>query len=203
MTIAIVTNWNDDGQSGFREIAELTIPNRQAYADRHGYAHHVFNFPGHYGKVSALLNCWRADWLWWLDLDAVITNPERRLDDVIEGARGNARPLCHAIATVDGNGFNSGSMLLRTSEEVRQMLQRIQSRKKTYDVPPWHDQNGFAYQLWSIADRVEIVAKNVLNSYPADWTPGDFVLHCPGIPNEHRRKILESALIRLGGLPVA
>jgi hypothetical protein len=185
---AIVSNWNGPG---FEDIAELTIPNRIEYARRHGYIERMHNFPDHYGKISALLENWKAAaWLWWLDVDAVITNPSIRLEDL-------AGEDSDVVVACDSHGINTGSILIRTTKSTRKILEAIRRLRSTYERGPWHDQNGFAYQLWTIADRVKVVPKRRLNSYPDDWRPGDFVLHCPGRSNPIRRKILERALIRL------
>lgn len=189
MTFSIVSNWKGPE---FEQLADLTIPNRSEYAIRQGYVGGLFKFPGHFGKIAALLEAWTSsEWLWWLDIDAIITNPVVRLEDLT--TEGDVVLSCDAI------GLNSGSMLLRTIPEVRVVLEAIWKLRKGYDVAPWHDQNGLAYQLWTIRERVLIVPKRALNSYPADWRPGDFVLHCPGIPNRARFKILEQRLRVLRG----
>jgi len=189
MTFAIVSNWNGPGD--FERLAELTIPNRRDYAAQHGYGEAVFNFPGHFGKISAILQSWdKADFIWWLDVDAIVTNPAVRLQDLA---------AADVVLSCDENGLNSGSMIFRTIPEVRAVLIEVLHRRKAYDVPPWHDQNGLAYQLWKIRERVRIVPKRSLNSYPNDWQIGDFVLHCPGIPNQDRLKILERHVKRMGG----
>ena len=100
------------------------------------------------------------------------------------------------VLSCDQNGLNSGSMLFRTIPEVRQLLVDMLDGRRFYDFPPWHDQNAFAYKLWKIHDRVRIVSKRRLNSYPHDWQRGDFVLHCPGFANHERIKIIERHLIR-------
>lgn len=187
MTFAIVSNWHS---AEFEQLANLTIPNRVSYAARQGYLGGSFNFPGHFGKIAALLEAWdSAEWLWWLDIDAIVTNPDIRLESLAE-----CEIVRDVILSADYNGLNSGSMLFRTIPEVRQVLEKIWKLRETYDVAPWHDQNGFAYQLWAISDRVHIVGKRLLNSYPGDWKPGDFVLHCPGLPNAVRIEILTQRL---------
>lgn len=192
MTFAIVSNWRDpDGQTDWKELAGLTLPNREAYCARHGYECRVENFAGHFGKIEAVLKNWTAaNWLWCLDVDAVITNPERRLDELTAGGG-------DVILTCDQNGLNSGSILFRTIHAVREILERILANRKSYDVAPWHEQNGFAYQLWMIRDRVRIVEKSAMNSYPSDWRPEHFVLHYPGIPNDVRAKMLRRQVARL------
>lgn len=188
MSFAIVSNWNGPE---FARLAEVTIHNRERYAALNGYADVSFRLPGHFGKIGALLEAWgAADWVWWLDVDAIITNPAVRLEDLTSEG--------DVVLSCDSMGLNSGSMLFRTIPEVRAILEEIWKLRPVYDVAPWHDQNGLAYQLWKIRERVRIIPKRLLNSYPEDWRPGDFVLHCPGFANAARLKILEQHVKRLG-----
>lgn len=190
MRFEIVSNWHDpDGKFGYEEIAKLTVPNIQAYAARHGYGYRACSHPGHFGKISALLESWDdADWLWWIDTDAIVTNRTIRLEDLAKHG--------DVVLTCDGNGINSGSMIFRTIPEVRRTLVEMLNNRSVFDFPPWHDQNAFAYKLWGISDRVRVIHKRRLNSYPSDWQRGDFVLHWPGMPNHERIKLIERHLIR-------
>lgn len=200
MSFAIVSNWHDSqlalklaedlGQVSFGKLARLVMPSRRQYALAHGYKSLEFRKAGHYGKLFALLQAWEAaDWLWWLDIDAIITRPELGLEGLaLEG---------DVIISCDSNGLNSGSMLLRTIPEVRRILREAVQLRGVFDVPPWHDQNALAYLLWKIRDRVRVVDQSRLNSYPADWTPESFVLHCPGMSNALRLDLLGRHLARL------
>lgn len=194
MTFCIVANWD----KAYSALGELTYPNRLAYAARHGYRVERTDHPTHWGKLAALLDAWRsADWLFWLDSDAVVTNPDISL---------NALVADHAdkevILSCDLIGLNSGSMLIRTAPRVRAVIERVLAHRAEYARSPWHDQTGLAYQLWTMADGVAVVPQRVLNSYPdygrnvpgEIWHPGDFVFHCPGLPWEERAALLAERL---------
>src|SRR5574343_2025112 len=152
MRISIVPNWHDAGQCWFSNLAKLTLPNRHEYAARHCYESRVFNYRGHYGKIWAILEAWEAaDWVWWLDIDAIVTRPELSLEPLI--SQGG-----DFIATCDENGFNSGSMLIRTIPDVRKILKASIEKRSVFDVAPWPDPNALTSLLWVIRDRVRIVA---------------------------------------------
>lgn len=199
--IAIVSNWFEPGALGFDRLASITMPNRRAYARRHGYLTGEFGFPGHYGKIEALLAAWNsADWLWWLDVDAIILRPEVRLQALTACAEVTGSDV---LFCCDDNGLNSGSMLLRTVPSVRRVLTDAIRLRLNFDRAPWHDQNAFAYLLWAIRERCQVVERSRLNSYPSDLTPESFVLHCPGMPNQQRFELLFAHLIRIGENPAS
>lgn len=98
MTFCVVTNWDE----AYLPVAAATAPRVAAYAKARKYASRVTHAPGHYGKVEALLAAWdAADWLFWLDADAVVTNPRVRLEYL-------ARPDADVVLTCDRIGLNTG-----------------------------------------------------------------------------------------------
>ncbi len=189
-TFTLVSNWD----KAYSAVGEFTYPARERYAERHGYECRRSDHPGHWGKVKALLDAWGgSDWLWWLDSDAAITNPEISLTSLVDRT-------AEVVITCDVTGLNSGSMLLKTTPRIRGVLEAMERRRPAYDRAPYHDQNGFAHLLWTIKDVVKIVPQRAMNSYPDSgrgiesevWQPGDFVLHCPAMTNEQRLAYLGS-----------
>jgi hypothetical protein len=201
--ILLVMNWDD----AFDEIATITAPNRIAYATSQGYRHGATHFPGAWGKLNAILHWWdHADWLFWLDMDALITTPTKRLEEYIEG-----HPESDVILTCDRNGLCSGSMLIRTVPHVRDILEDLLARRAQYDLPNGCcEQTGLAYLFWKIADRVTALPKRQLDPYPSEhfpevpepdgWHPGDFAIHVPALPTQKRIEILRHTLDRVGTL---
>jgi hypothetical protein len=191
MTFAVVTNWD----AGYAAVAAVTAPRVAAYAKARRYAAAVTHAPGHYGKVEALLAAWgAADWLFWLDADAVVTNPKIDLAYL-------ARPDADFVLTCDRVGLNTGAVLVRCCAAARTVLDGLIACRPEFDHPPLHDQNGFAHALWKCKERVAILPQRAMNSYPdhplverdAVWRPGDFVLHCPGLPPEEKVRYLEAS----------
>lgn len=101
------------------------------------------------------------------------------------------------VVAVDGYGINFGSVLIKNSSFVRQVLDVMWSKRRDFKVPglaALNEQAVFVYlctldSTWRarMADRVAIVSQKVLNSY--SWTknnthykyqPGDFAIHFAG-----------------------
>lgn len=195
MSFALVSNWD----MAYREVGELTAPNRAAYAETRGYDYVRSSYAGHWGKVEALLAAWdSAEWLWWLDADAVVTNQYYHLEQIVD----LVVPQTQVIVTCDVMGLNSGSMMFRTTPRARACLERMRAYCACYGDKPLFDQVAFAHQLWTIADFVKVVPQRVMNSYPdygrnvpAElWQPGDFVFHCPGLTTAARLRLLAEKL---------
>lgn len=191
MTFAVVTNWDRE----YAAVGEVTAPRVAAYAEARKYAHQVTHHRGHFGKVEALLEAWTAaDWLFWLDADAVVTNPKIDLTYL-------ARPDADFVLTCDRIGLNTGAMLVRTVPAAFDVLWTLLDQRAEFDHPPLHDQNGFAHALWRCKERVALLPQRAMNSYPdhprvepaAVWRPGDFVLHCPGLTREEKVRYLEAS----------
>ncbi|WP_397570673.1 glycosyltransferase family 9 protein [Schlesneria sp. T3-172] len=187
--ITLVTNWDD----AYNPIASIVMPNRVAYAARHGYQIIEKHYEGAWGKLNALLDAWdSADWLWWLDMDACITDSATRLESLIDLE-------ADVVLTCDRNGLSSGAMLIRTVPAVREILEDLLLRRHEFDWPNglW-EQNGLMWLLWKIKDRVKMLPQSAMNSYAGEecpagshaWQPGDFVIHCAGLSNEQRIRIL-------------
>lgn len=167
------------------KLAGITIPNRKQYAERHGYSFVQMHHAGFFGKIDAILESWRdGEWFWWLDVDAVVTNQQREVRSLTWNMlHGSSEGEAAIALTCDGNGLNAGSILYRCVPEVRAVFQEINDRRDEYASwnNNWNDQNGMAFLLYKILHMVRIFDKRVMNSYPNDWQPGDFVLHTPGM----------------------
>ena len=195
-SIMLVMNWD----AGYDSVAQVILPNRRQYAAKHGYQIRETSHEGAWGKLNALLDAWdSADWLWWLDADACITNLDVTIQSIISQADSNA---C-VIITCDRNGINCGSMLIRPCPEVRAIFEDLLKRRVEFDWPNglW-EQNGLMWMFWKIKDRVCVVPQQAMNSYPKrekdegshQWQAGDFVLHCAGLTTPQRIEVLTAAL---------
>lgn len=182
----IVSNWHG---AMYEPMALLVLPNRRDYAVQHGYEAREFNCPGHYGKITALLNSWGSgfEWLWWLDVDAIITRPELRIEEVLDGHLVDGVDV---LIGCDHNGINAGSMFLRCSDEVRRCLVSCLDRRQKFDFPPFHDQLAIGCMLWNLYDKVRVIPRQLHNAYPGEWTGKDFVLHTPMVSQQERLNLL-------------
>src|SRR5450432_1291489 len=87
-------------------LRRVTEPNRIAYCERHGYAYHAEYAsmdplrPPSWTKVLLLLrHLGKYEWVLWLDADAVIVRPERKLEEI-------ADPQAEVVWRMDVNGIN-------------------------------------------------------------------------------------------------
>jgi len=182
-----------NADSNYSDVISITAPNRMRYAAKNGHALEIQSRTGTSSKIECILSCFdRAEWIWWLDADAVITNMELDVLDLIQ------RDM---VITTDFHGLNAGSILIRTTELTRRFFQATIDRQGEYNWNNcWGEQNAIAYLLWTIHDNVAVLPNRAMNSYPPEsawqdssqlWQPGDFVLHCPGVPHARRLQILK------------
>ena len=106
------------------DVLDVVWRNRRDYADRHGYT--LLDLTAHVGTarpkswyklkaVESVLN--HYDWVFWLDADAWITNPEIPLESVLPASK-----AADFLVTEDATGANAGSWLLRNSDWSRAFL---------------------------------------------------------------------------------
>lgn len=98
-----------------------TFENHRAYANLHGYYYedtsHLMDSsrPPAWSKIKAvqyLFEMYSCEWVWWLDVDVVIMNPDIQLESLIPES-----DHIHFIAAEDKSfSVNSGSWIIRKSE---------------------------------------------------------------------------------------
>jgi len=198
--IAIVSLFNERHQN----LADYTWTNKQKYAEKHGYlaVAKTDNFSAeqvHFDKFVHILDTMRAhpdvDWVWWLDNDAMITNFDIRVEDLVDGD-------FHIIMATDIAALNTGSFIVRNSVKSREWLEFLLSKKREYkDDKKWFEQQAVIDFYPKFEELFKLVPQQWLNSYDykvygvegvdllgqdGQWYPGDFVIHWPGLPNETR-----------------
>ncbi|CAN6665688.1 hypothetical protein TRVA0_037S00716 [Trichomonascus vanleenenianus] len=147
------------------EFTQTIIENRKAYAHRHGYYHLFLNLSDFqpaqeenihpmWLKVPAIKHAFELypniEWIWWLDVDAIIMNPEIALgnhllnEDFLSKKISFGKPLrslnsrfkghrylpkssidvsdVDVIISQDSLGLNTGSFFLRRSEFANLLL---------------------------------------------------------------------------------
>lgn len=140
-------------------IEKLSINNKKAYAKRHGYGltikdltvgkRYSHEYREGWQKVDILKQTMRefstAEWFWWLDMDTLIMEPEKsleehifsRLNNLTERNLENFNPLniqtdipyidyneeMNLLITQDCGGFNLGSFLIKNTEWSKLLLE--------------------------------------------------------------------------------
>ena len=205
-TMAIVSIFNER----HADLAELTWYNNKVdYAVKHGYRAiaKTDNFSPeqvHFDKFLHLLDVMEknpdVDWVWWLDNDAMITNFDIKVEDLVDNDH-------HIIMPTDIAALNTGSFIVRNSPEAKEWLNYLLSKKKEYkDDKKWFEQQAVIDFYPKFQDLFKIIPQQWLNSYDyrmynvegidllgqdGQWYPGDFVIHWPGLPNETRVQLVK------------
>jgi len=142
----------------------------------------------------------QVDWVWWIDNDAMITNFDIKLEGLVDSE-------FHVIMPVDIAALNTGSFIVRNSEQAKEWLRFLLSKKGEYrNDKKWFEQQAVIDFYPKFQDIFKIIPQNVLNSYDyriynvdstdllghsGQWQQGDFVIHWPGLQNELRVKLAE------------
>jgi hypothetical protein len=174
------------------EIAELGLLTSQAmraYAERHGYtavvARSQLDFSRHpvWSKVVLiehyLSNNPSCKWLMWMDADAVITNPEKRLEDFLE------RDVDFLAAEDNGSPINAGVFLVRNCAATIYVLRRAYA-KTHFLKHPMQEQMALAEALLESGATVNtrVVSRRLFNSFAHEHQKGDFIIHFAAWPAE-------------------
>lgn len=169
----------------------ITERNKRLYCERNGYHFHSYRRKlddRHvvWSKIPALLQHMDdpVEWLWWLDADAMIMNPEIRISDVIRNASGDL------VISKDGNDINAGSFLVRNSESARDLLRRVYARTE-FIHHHWREQEALRTIIAEGGANVTYVEQRAINSYfvgpeRGAFRAGDFILHLPAMSTEIR-----------------
>lgn len=192
------------------DLAELTWKNNKVrYAEKHGYLAlaKTDNFSVeqvHFDKFTHLLDVMAAhpevDWVWWLDNDAMITNFDVRVEDLVDNNY-------HVIMPTDIAALNTGSFIVRNSAQSREWLEFLLSKKAEYrNDKKWFEQQAVIDFYPKFQHLFKIIPQQWLNSYDykmynvegidllgqdGQWYPGDFVIHWPGLPNNTRIQLAQ------------
>jgi hypothetical protein len=203
--VAIVSMFNDK----HAELASYTWTNKQHYAKKHGYkaVPKTDNFSQeqmHFDKFAHILDVMNADpdieWVWWIDNDALVTNFDTPLTNLIDNDY-------HVIIGVDIASINTGSFLVRNSMQARQWLEFILSKKKEYkNDTKWFEQQAVIDFYPKFQEIFKVIPQRLINSYDyniynvdgtdllgydGQWQPGDFVMHWPGLNNQLRIQLAQ------------
>lgn len=205
LNIGITSMYND----AHADLAEVTWTSKVHYATKHGYK----LFPKTSGftegaihidklrhMLSILNNNSDLEWLWWLDNDAMITNHDVRLESIVDNK-------WHVIISTDCHSLNTGSFIVRNSQETKDWFEFLLELAKAPEYANdkrWFEQQMVIDTYVKYRDIIKVIPQKTFNSYQykiynldstdllgynGEWTPGDFVIHWPAIPNSTRLQL--------------
>jgi len=198
---------------GYAELGDITIGgNAKKYCDRYGYDLIVrkdnFVLPKHqigYEKIHLILETLasgRYDWIYWRGADTMITNFDIELRDLVT-------PYDFFIIGTDVHNLNADSFFIKNCEKSIQFFTEILTdahkyvdeqqafhmlhNKYRFLVVPQKFINSYDYKLYLAREdfnkngyQPECESGNDIFGLSGQWTPGDFLIHWPGISLEKR-----------------
>ncbi len=163
--------------SNLKELAELTVPNKRKYCDRHGYELLTpplggtgCNFDEMYGLrrrmplVVELLKTNAYDWVWVVGVDVLITNMATNLRSILDEDYG-------MVVGTEPTGVGMDSYLIRSRKGGLEFLERVVSHK---DAPlgAFQDQSTIdtlCRQEPELLKVVKLVPQRQLNAYKYEY----------------------------------
>lgn len=192
-------------------MAEASLPsaeNKRIYADKHGYDFVAraaeFAQEEHrgrrlvWGKIGAIQKVLpHYEWLFWMDMDAIIADMEKDLHDIIDFAEkaNAAKDIKEEVSLIVARPkrdkmLNAGVMLIKNTEWSRAFFAEVQTRA------PWYHKSSYEQaaiwevmkeEKWSSGVYIYDGDDHTMNTFPKLYEEGDFVIHfapagCPSVP---------------------
>lgn len=203
------------GPPEWHELLKITNETKARYARHHGYHFYAdrsslfdreTNLPLK-GFVKfdlllhALVNAKESyEWAVWVDGDALITNPEVRLEDILA-----KRPGCGIVTGYDHNGHHTTVIAAHNDQLTKEYLWACRNTGvRLFIEHPWHEMEAMRYfsltppynhllGYLSVKELCGILVDEyrqfgmpdwLANGY--GWKPGDFILHLSALSYSRR-----------------
>jgi galactosyl transferase GMA12/MNN10 family len=181
------------------------IDSVKEYCETHGYSHFLYSAsaaperPVSWSRIPILINLMKenpaCDWFFWVDADALITNPRFRMELLTEHMIAQGRLVMYSI---DGmNNLNDGVALYRNDPRTIEFLEYLWSCEKYIHHPWWVNAAVMAAQAEKREFFETFVLKinnsNIFNSYVrgrSPWKIGDFIVHFAGMRQSEREALI-------------
>jgi galactosyl transferase GMA12/MNN10 family len=114
-------------------------------------------------------------WMLWSDADALIVNQSIPLTDIIDDRY-------DLLMSVDWLMLNAGVILIKCSPWTEDFLQTVYNARE-FDSAAALDQSSFQHHVDTIPgakEHIRFIPKRIINVYPEEYIPGDFLLHMAG-----------------------
>lgn len=191
----------DSHDERYDEYGKLADPNRIDYCERHSYDYIRFRFTElepkerqpNWGKVKGLLQHLPLyDWIFYLDTDAVITNPTLPFTDYID----NNYHMVVGPKFYEGH-LSSGALLVKNTTWSMRFLQEWWGQERFIHEPyfgtysggdgMYNEQSALHYLYDTreeVRDRLKVLPRHCFNSLVQTHSPGDLLVHFPGQINK-------------------
>lgn len=191
----------------YQELANLTVPNMQQYAGKHGYDTHIIFVEDEkwaFKKHEAFRELFEKgyDLIWYKDVDSVITNFKIPITDFIDD-------YYSFYLTKDFTELNGGSVVIKNTESGRVFNDIVLENRGVFE----NEQNFYNSMPMLIfgVDIMKPIPHPSINSYSyslypectshvgredlGDWEEGHLLLHVPALSLEKRLDVLSQAKI--------
>lgn len=216
MKIAII----DAHDHNYDEIADISMPNREKYAKKHGYTFHVYKFnklvpeqrSPHWGRVLAIEQFLPSyDWIFYCDTDAIILNDTMKIEDQIDDKYDIiAGPMPH-----EGH-LSTAGLIIKNSPWVMNFLKVWYSQTHFIDHPyfataesdhgatstdgggMFFEQSAFEFLYDTNAEirgKIKRIPRKFFNAIASSaymYNRGDFLIHFPGIPKQDKLNLMKT-----------
>jgi hypothetical protein len=178
--------------SAYQELADITLPGKFAYCQRHGYDLISGPYVGDasWDRVAVVAqHLHKYDAIMWIDCDAIIANLTKPLTDLLQKDD-------HFLITADLYGPNTGVFIAVNTPLCQQFLYAVlNAGPQLVKYHHWNEQEAIIRFLQSppFNTVARYVPQNSMNSYinselkRPDWfmgnyQPGDWIVHLAGVP---------------------
>jgi len=178
----------------YKKRMSLCTKTQEAHANRHGYTRITdescwdVSRPCPWSKIRLLQKyLTEYDYLFWIDADVMIMNPDRKIEDFIDLLPADK----FLFIGQDLNNLNSGVFVIRNCPLAREFLEDAWALEQ-YTHHPWWEQAAFIH-LWKTPKYrpfIEILPRkyiSIMNAYDylidrvVFWRPGDWAIHFAGL----------------------
>lgn len=203
----LIVSFYTPGKDAYKRMGDVNKMNIRKYAEKHNYEHMVVSEPftttrnAYWRKITLLREIMgKGDpsikWIFWHDIDALITNHSVRLETLL----GRVPRNVGLVVTKDYLGLNSGNFFIRCSPNSMQFLDTVfvMRTHKVVRASGFPEQKAMELLLktkqWKSFVKWE--DQRTFNSFPVGvfgkrWRRGDFLIHFAGIPRDRAAQLME------------
>ncbi|KAG2187496.1 hypothetical protein INT44_005185 [Umbelopsis vinacea] len=202
VSVAVVTSSYIYPDDCMLPSARLAAKNKRQYALNHGYSFVARSTEfaqqavrgdrkAVWGKIDVIEKVLpKYDWIFWLDMDAVIMNQNTTIESLLAKFESNYqggkaafdKNIDFIVAKPHGDPMiNAGVFLFRNTPWSMKFLRKVQESTEYYQFHPSYEQMA----MWKLMQEPEFKTRSLLldgdnhtfNTFPNRYHAGDFVVH--------------------------